>query len=130
MMPKTALRALLATAATGLLAAACSWSFSPQKSDLKMASQAAKIAGVDDAANRHAPLILVPQKPATTRQPAGVPVVKAPSTTAAVPVAKPAPSASAAAQTMAPLMAGPATTPRITTTKKTITGEKAVTKPP
>jgi len=51
--------ALATLPVAALLLSSCSWSFSPQKSDLQMAAQAAKVAGEDDVLQRTAPLDLI-----------------------------------------------------------------------
>jgi hypothetical protein len=51
--------ALATLPVAALLLTSCSWTFSPQKSDLQMAARAAKVAGEDDAVERTAPLDLI-----------------------------------------------------------------------
>jgi hypothetical protein len=51
--------ALATLPVAALLLTSCSWTFSPEKSDLQMAAQAAKVAGEDDATQRTAPLDLM-----------------------------------------------------------------------
>jgi hypothetical protein len=54
--------ALVALPMAMLLLSSCAWHFVPQKSDLQMATEAAKIAGEDDVLKSKAPQDLVPSK--------------------------------------------------------------------
>ena len=107
--------------AAALLLTSCSWTFSPQKSDLQMAEQAARIAGDDDAARKTAPVDLLamaaPVKSTSSAQPkivvAAVAPAKAPANTAALPAAAKVTDVMAAADIarMKPLAAGPVAVP-------------------
>jgi hypothetical protein len=104
-----------------LLLASCSWNASPSKSDLQMASQAAKIAGDDDVLARTAPLDLVaastrtkstiatrPKIAISVPVPAEAPMVAMPAMSTGS-VTKPAITETAATLAMSqPIAAGPA----------------------
>lgn len=117
--------ALVTFPAAALLLTSCSWTFSPQKSDLQQAEQAAQVAGDDAAAQRTAPIDLLaaatpmktPVKPVALTQPkvmnsSAVPVTTLTSTATAPTAAKITGVTAAADVAMVkPLAAGPVATP-------------------
>jgi hypothetical protein len=90
--------ALVAVPLATLLLSSCAWHFAPQKSDLQMAEQAAKVAGEDEVQKRQAPRDLVPGKAVLAANVGKAkPVVIVPSAGIAAPVIAPMPVSQPAA---------------------------------